>query len=336
MRDDAERGRGRQGTRNLEAYELLLRGRALHARRGRFLRPAIGCIEKAIALDPRYAEALGLLSDCYRLMATFGGAPSADASLKAKHLAEQAIAIDPELAQPWATLACVEEQFEWNFGLAEAHWQRTLGIDARNAQARAQRALWAYMRGALPETEARAEARRAVDDDPLNAWVVGMHSYMLGMGGRHEESLVEAERSMSLDAESFFPQWNLVRAHAWLGRSEDAITVSSTILTESGRHQWVLGLLAWIYAKAGRLEEARAVRDEMEGRSRHEFVSPFWLATAAAAAGLPEEAMHQVERAVSQRDPLILWSRITPFWAPIREDPRFEGVVAPVWSGAGR
>ncbi len=336
MRGDAERGRGRQGTRNLEAYELLLRGRALHARRGRFLRPAIGCIEQAVALDPRYAEALGLLSDCYRLMATFGGAPPADASVKAKRLAELAIAIDPQQAQPWATLACVEEQFEWNFALSESHWQRTLGIDARNAQARAQRALWAYMRGALTRTEGRAETQRAVDDDPLNAWVVGMHSYMLGMGGWHEEALVEAERAMSLDAESFFPQWNLVRAHAWLGRHEDAIAVSSTILTESGRHQWVLGLLAWIYAKAGRLEEARAVRDELEGRSRLEFVSPFWLATAAAAAGLPEEAIRQAERAVGQRDPLILWSRITPFWDSIREHPRFEGVVGPVWAGAMR
>jgi hypothetical protein len=70
----------------------------------------------------------------------------------------------------------------------------------------------------------------------------------------------------------------------------------------------------------------------MEGRSRHEFVSPFWLATAAASAGLPDEAIRRVERAVTERDPLILWSRVTPFWGAIREDPRFEGLVRPVWS----
>ncbi len=46
----------------------------------------------------------------------------------------------------------------------------------------------------------------------------------------------------------------------------------------SGRHQWVLGLLALPYAEVGRVEAARAVHAEMEGRSRHEFVSPFWLA----------------------------------------------------------
>ena len=332
LQGDAERARGRAGTRNLEAYELLLRGRALHSKRGRFLRPAIECIEKAVALDPRYAEALGLLSDSYRLMATFGTAPSGGASLKAKQLAEQAIAIDPQQAEPWATLAAVEEQYEWNFTLAEKHWQRALMLDPRHSRARAQRALWGSFRGALSSAEARAEASRAVDDDPLNSWVVAMHSYMLGIGGWHEESLLEAERAMTLDADSFFSQWNLLRSHAWLGHYDRAIALAPTVLAESGRHQWVLGLLAWTYAGAGRAEAARAVRDEMDARSRHEFVSPFWLATAASAAGLPDEALQQVERAVAERDPLVLWSRVTPFWATIREHPRFAAVVHPVWS----
>jgi hypothetical protein len=56
------------------------------------------------------------------------------------------------------------------------------------------------------------------------------------------------------------------------------------------------------------------------------------LATAASAAGLSEEAVHLAERAVGEHDPLILWSRVTPFWATIREHPRFESVVSPIWS----
>ena len=331
LHGDAERSRGRQGTRNLEAYELLLRGRALHAKRGRFLRLAIESIEKAVALDPQYAEALGLLSDSYRLMGTFGTAPCSEAMVKAKRLAEQAIAIDPEQAEAWATLACVEEQYEWDFALAEVHWKRTLALDPRHARARSQRALWGFVRGAMTAVEARAEARRAVEDDPLNSWVVAMHSYMLGLGGWHEESLLEAERAVSMDADSFFSQWNLMRGHAWIGRHDHAIALAPTILAESGRHQWVLGLLAWTYGMAGRVEEARAVHDEMEGRSRHEFVSPFWLATAAASAGLADGAIQRVEQAVADRDPLILWSRVSPFWEVIRKHPRFESAVRPLW-----
>ena len=331
MGGDAERGRAGAGTRNLEAYELLLRGRALHSKRGRFLRTAIECFERAVALDPHYAEALGLLADSYRLLATFGSAPSSTAIVKAKQFAERAIAIDPDLAEPWSTLACVEEQFDWDFALSEKHWQRALGLDPRHARARAQRALWGHFRGALSITEARSEMRRAVDDDPLNSWLVAMQSYTMGTGGWHEESLLEAERAVALDTDSFFAQWNLVRAHAWSGHLEYAIALTPTILAESGRQQWVLGLLAWCYGKAGRRDAAGAVRDELEGRSRHEFVSSCWVAIAASAAGLDEEAIRLVERAVGERDPLLLWSRISPFWAAIRQHPDFDRVARPVW-----
>jgi len=104
------------------------------------------------------------------------------------------------------------------------------------------------------------------------------------------------------------------------------------VLAESGRHQWVLGLLAWVYGRSGNPEQARAVRDELEGRSRHEFVSPFWLATAACAAGLPDEAIRRVEHAVAERDPLILWSRVNPIWEEVRALPGFEELTRPVWS----
>src|SRR6185436_12177370 len=48
--DQAGRLRAGHGTKNLEAYELLLKGRALQIKRGRFMPEAIACFERAIAL----------------------------------------------------------------------------------------------------------------------------------------------------------------------------------------------------------------------------------------------------------------------------------------------
>lgn len=79
------------------------------------------------------------------------------------------------------------------------------------------------MRGAFPMEVALAETQRAVQDDPLNAWMGGMHSYALGIAGRHEESIAEAERSLRLDADSFFAHWEVMRAHAWAGHHDRAI-----------------------------------------------------------------------------------------------------------------
>jgi serine/threonine-protein kinase len=331
LKAEADRGRTPRGTQNIEAYELLLKGRALVARRGRHLTQAIESFERAIALDPQYAEAMAWLSDSYRLMGTFGVAPFSVIMPKARRLAEQALAIDPNLAEAWASLACVKEQYERDFTGAGPLWEKALTLDPRHVRARSQRALWGYCTGTLAVEEALAESQRAIDDDPLNAWTCSMHSFLVGYAGRHAESVAEAEHAANLDPESFFPQWNRMRAYAWAGDFARAIAFAPAVLADSGRHPWVLGLLAWTYARAGNESGARAVRDELEARARHEFVAPLWLSVAESAAGNPDEAMRQAERAVADRDPLVLWGRVTPFWNELRKHPRFEQLVAGIW-----
>jgi serine/threonine-protein kinase len=322
-----EPGRVRAGTRNLEAYELVLRGRALQIKRGRFVPQAIACFEQAIALDPTYAEAMASLADSYRLVGVFGSAPPAEVMPKALALAERALAIDPGLADSWTTMAAVEEQYTRDFGRSDSLYERALGLEPRHSQARAQRALWRACRGALAIEVALTETRRAVQDDPLNAWVGGMHSQLLGIAGRHEESFAEAERSLALDADSFYAHWNVVRGHAWAGRHDRAIEEAPALFAVSGRHPWALGLIGWTYGRAGRTDRARAVHDELVARSCHEFVSPAWLAISAGAAGLVEEGIGWGVRAVAERDALVLWARNMPFWDPLRSHPRFPEIL---------
>ena len=331
MHAEADRSRARGGTKNRAAYELVLRGRALLIKRGRFMLQATALFEKAIAIDPQYAEPLASLSDSYRLMGTFGVAPFAEVMSKSRALAERALAIDPGLVEAWATLAAVEEQYDRNYAQSDSLYARALELEPRNATTRAQWALWRVIRGVMTDEEGLVQLRRAVQDDPLNPWVGGMHSYLLGITGKHGESMVEAERSVGLDAESFFARWNLMRAHAWAGDYDRAIGEAPALLGDSGRHNWALGLLAWTYGRAGRTDRARACYDELEGRSRHEFVSPCWLSVAAGCADLEEPALRWAERAVADRDPLLLWSRRLPFWEYHRARPRFKEVMREVW-----
>lgn len=292
---------------------------------------AIACFEKASAIDPLYAEPLASLADSNRLMAVFSAAPFGEVMPKAKALAERALALDPGLAEAWATLAAVEEQYEWNFTRSDELYARALELEPRNAIARSQRALWRVLRGVMPDDEGIFEMRRSVQDDPLNAWVGSMDSYLLGIVGRHEESIARAERAMSLDAESFFAHWNLMRGHAWAGQLDRAIEKAPALLGDSGRHPWALGLLAWTYGQAGHDTAARACYDELEGRSRHEFIAPTWLSIAAASARLGEDAFRWLERAVTERDPLLHWSRRIPLWEYHRSHPRCREVLGPVW-----
>ena len=49
------------------------------------------------------------------------------------------------------------------------------------------------------------------------------------------------------------------------------------------------------------------------------------------AAGLVEESMRWCDRAVSERDPLVLWSLRFPFWEAVRTHPRYQEIVREVF-----
>ncbi len=303
---------GRRGTSNLEAYERMLKGRAFQLRRGRYLADAIECFERAIALDPEYAEAMAWLADSWRLLGTFGiGAPH-EMFPKAKAMAERALAIDAQQAEAWATLADVELQYEWRWESAEAAWRKAFAIDPRHTRGRCERGLWGWGIGALTLTEADAEIAAAVEDDPHNSWAIGMLSFGHGFAGRHAESIAEARRAFQTDADSVYVQWNLVRALAWAGEVDEALATCRRLLGASGRHPWMLATLAWLFGRRGERVDARAVFDEMVARSRFEAISLFRIAQAAWAAGLPDEALAWVERAIEARDPVCVLARRMP------------------------
>src|SRR5215211_7586194 len=55
----------RAGPRNVEAYELMLKGRVLLGQRGRAIVDAIPCFERSVQLDPALVEGWALLADSY-------------------------------------------------------------------------------------------------------------------------------------------------------------------------------------------------------------------------------------------------------------------------------
>src|SRR5262249_17373558 len=58
-----------------------------------------------IAIDPQYAAAYAGLANTYNLISQYTSAPAAESYAKAKVAAEQAVALDPQLADGYAALA---------------------------------------------------------------------------------------------------------------------------------------------------------------------------------------------------------------------------------------
>ncbi|MFH1518397.1 MAG: hypothetical protein ABIH17_11030, partial [Pseudomonadota bacterium] len=324
MQPENEEGRtGKRGTKNMEAYEIFLKGRALQYKRGQTVTQAIACFEKAVALDPEYGEALAWMADSLRLIGTYGLRAPEVTMPKAKEIAEHALRMDADLDEAYATLADVALVYDRDEQAAFRYWDRALSLNPGHVRARCECAFWglACLRGATDD--ALAQVRIAADADPLNAWVASMHALTLGVAGDYEEALRQARRACELDDESFVANWLVMQACSWTGDHAGAIAAAQRALATSGRHPWVLGALASAYGLADQRDKADAILAELRARARLEYVQPTWIVFAAIGAGQLEEAMVMAEKGVDERDPIIITAWGHPSWAPLRVHSRF-------------
>jgi serine/threonine-protein kinase len=323
----------RAGPANLEAYELLLRGRVLLAQRGRSLMAAVACFERALTLDPALAEAHALFGDAMRLIAIYGLAPTADVVPRARAAAERALALDPQQVEALATLASLASCFDWDMAASSALTERALAIDPRHVRALVERALVnSYRRGTgeLVQRQALHDLGTAARVDPLNPWAAAIYAMSLSACGRHDDAVAKAQRAIALDPAVFTGHWSLVWALGAAGRDREALEAAEPALRMSDRGPRVLAEVAAAHARLSDVDRAEQVWQEIAARAAAGYVGWAEQGVIAASAGRVEEARALLARGIEARDSYLAW-RGSPAWGPLRGDP----VARVLWQNAG-
>lgn len=116
-----------------------------------------------------------------------------------------------------------------------------------------------------------------------------------------------------------------------LGRYEEAVASFEKAIEVTGNRQsFYIGMLGAAFAAAGRTREARALLQELQERSRGEYVAPHHLAFIHIPLGDVEESFACLERAISDRNCLMWWLRGYSIFDPLRGDSRFPGLLAKI------
>jgi eukaryotic-like serine/threonine-protein kinase len=312
----------RAGPANVEAYELLLKGRALLWLRGRAIVDALPCFERAVELDPMLAEAHAGIADAYRLMWIYGIAPAAVTLPNARAAIARALAVDDTQPMALAALANITASGDLDIEASLAISDRILARDPLHVQTLCERSLVAVLRSDCPpqrQTQALHHLRVARRADPLNSWAAALESFALSALGLDDDALREARHAVALDPKAFTGRWALMWTLAVLGHDDEAIAMAEETLPMSGRHPRVLAEIAAIHAKRGNTAGARAVLDELRERAAAGFVEQSALAAVAASVGLASEARALLARSIADRE--TYWQFTTPAFATLLTDP---------------
>lgn len=212
----------RKPTDNLDAYDLVLRARALTTDPTRTAnRSAREMLERVTQMAPGYADAYAELADVYFQRATFGWSEFAQEDVEtAIRLAQKAIEIDPDCVLAHSVLArAYTSVLKYDLGLAES--ERALQLNPSDAEALVARAAVLLWTGRIDESIATAETalRLDVSIGPEASLNLGL-AYLLGDRYADAVRLLEPQRvRYPAYALLDFP---LAAAYAELGRAADA------------------------------------------------------------------------------------------------------------------
>jgi len=313
----------RKGTENAEAHELYLRGRALWSRRkyADFAK-ATEHFERAIELDPNYALAYAGLADCYTFFAYFEAYSPAEMAPKARSAVEKAIALDPDLPECHSSLAIYKTFFEYDIAAGERELRKAIDLNPNSPLAH----YWlCSVLAALGQAEdSIVEGRTALKLDPLSPVVNATLARALCCAGQYDEAIELSNRNFEILPDFFFSHWVLGWAYEQLGDMETAIDHYRKATKDSGLTLY--GYLGKALIRSGHPDEARALLNELEQRSRTQYVSPVASAVILAELGKMPAALEMLDRAWQVRAIHLMWTRCDPVYEAFRSEPLFKRI----------
>jgi serine/threonine-protein kinase len=315
----------RGSTQSAEAYRMYLQGRFHWNRRtGDGIRKGIEYFRRAIEVDPAFALAYVGIAHCYGVLGFHAIEPPGETFPKAKAAAKRALEIDPTLAEARAPLAYALFYYDWSWPEAQRQMQQCFAEAPADATAPN---YYASFLTALGRTEeALASWRKAQEIDPIAPVIRGGTGWTFYFAHRYEEAIRESERSLEMDPAFPIALGVIGLASSRLSRHERAIEATRKAIEPSSSTRYRADL-AYVLAKAGKTQEARATLAELALLSGTRYVSPYFLAPAHAALDDIEGAFSRLEEAFAERSHGMVFLTTDPNLDDLRPDPRFAALV---------
>ncbi len=308
-------------TTNPEAYQLYLKGnfyQAKYTEEG--YRKAIEYYNQAIAKDANYALAYHGLAAAYDFANGFY-LPPKESEPKAKEAALKALELDDTLAETHFLLGKILFWYEWDWAAAEREWKRANELDPAYP---ATYPVYLAAKGRLDEAVTAQE--RLQQRSPLDLNMIGDLASLLLVAGRYDQSIAQARKALELDPNFWWSYQVLGLAYERKKQYSEAIGALEKA-RQVDANPSSLGCLGYVYAAAGKKEEAHNVLVELQELSKARYVSPYNIAIIYAGLNDKDQAFEWLERAYQDRSFNMTLLRTETVLDNLRTDPRFKDLL---------
>jgi TolB-like protein len=323
---DADRVR-KNPTEDVTAYTLYLQGRYHMAKENPTgFTQARECFEQAIARDPRFALAFDALAELFWWTGFFGFVAPRQAFSAGLGAALRALDIDDCLAETHALLGTFRKELDYNWGEVEREMSRAIQLNPLSGQAHFRCAVSGLMPLGRVD-EAIAEIEAILEHDPLSLMIRVWLAVLCWLGRRYDRSVEEIGRVIELDPTNQMGFLVLGQARCMQHRYPEALDALRRADQLSGGSPMVLGWLGLALAESGDAAKARVVLDRLHATASQGYAPASSFAWTHLGLGDIDDAFVWMERAIIERDPMMIPIKSYPFLDPLRNLPRFSGLL---------
>ena len=315
-------------TKNVEAYELYLKGRfnlgkaSLEATKA-----AIQYFEVSLQKDKDFVLPIAGLASCYTFLGGSGLMNASQAFEKAKKYAYQSIRLDENVADNHLALAKSFFWCDWNFEKTSHSIRKAIQLAPGTSSIHGFNSIFLLATGKMDE--ALIEAQLAAKLDPLSL----NSRFHLGELYYRSERYIEALEIFNeiLGENSFYTQANIFKAwcHLFLGELETAINIFSALPISSQDSITFHGGLAIAYFK--KMQYDKVLECLRHFNSEVEKGNQYWLnynyTLIFRALGERGKMFEYLEKCLQEKITPLLFIKVDPVWNEFRNDPQFIELV---------
>jgi len=309
---------------NADAYEAYLKG-MFHWEKltENDLNQAENYFKLAVELDPDFALAYVGMASIGVGRAQMGFAPAEEMARQNMKYIEKTLELDSTLSQIHFITAVFNTWGLWNWEKAEQEFKKALKYNPNYVMAITYYSQFLCTIKRNME-EGLKQNELALELDPFNTLCKEIYAMDLLFAKKYKESEDVLKGILKTEPESRIALTTLRSVYHQQRKYEDAFEIWKITYSSDPK---AIEVLEKGYSEGDYSRALQNLAEMLVERSKTTFVTPWWIGTLYARAGITEDALDYLEKAYLAHDPNMPSINIDPIFDYLREEPRFLALI---------